>query len=156
PYQRAKQSKNCGRQSFFCRLQAYAKSGKLGNTSSARPWTGVYPRLARWRHYMLDIADIRRQFPSLAIRREKPIFLDGPGGTQVPRTVIEGVVGYFTLANANRGGLFATSVYSDQLLNLAHRAVAEFLNVQDPDEVIFGANMTSLTFHLSRSIALTI
>jgi cysteine desulfurase family protein (TIGR01976 family) len=101
---------------------------------------------------MLDLAAIRQQFPAL---QGDAVFLDGPGGTQVPRRVIDAVADYFTRCNANAGGAFRTSRLSDELLREAHVRVADFLNAPSPDEVVFGANMTTLTLHLSRSLART-
>jgi cysteine desulfurase family protein (TIGR01976 family) len=102
---------------------------------------------------MFDVRSVRRQFPALQQSRGglTPVFLDGPGGTQVPQRVIDAVVRYLTTCNANHGGDFATSVESDAILRGAHEAVADLLNA-DANEVVFGQNMTSLTFQLSRSI----
>jgi cysteine desulfurase family protein (TIGR01976 family) len=106
-------------------------------------------------HTMMDFAALRKQFPGLNQRRDgiTPIFLDGPAGTQVPQCVIDEMVYYLTHCNANHGGAFATSIESDGIVDDAHAAVADFLNAPSFDEIIFGQNMTSLTFHLSRSIA---
>jgi cysteine desulfurase family protein (TIGR01976 family) len=71
----------------------------------------------------------------------------------VPRRVIDAVVDYLETCNANHGGCFSTSIDSDAILCDAHAAVADLLNARSPAEVVFGQNMTSLTFHLSRSIA---
>jgi cysteine desulfurase family protein (TIGR01976 family) len=103
----------------------------------------------------MNTAKIRTQFPGLNQRRAgiTPIFLDGPAGTQVPQCVIDAMVHYLTHCNANHGGAFATSVESDSILAEAHGAMADFLNAPSAKEIIFGQNMTSLTFHLSRSIA---
>jgi cysteine desulfurase family protein (TIGR01976 family) len=99
--------------------------------------------------------NLRQQFPGLNLRRDgvTPIFLDGPAGTQVPQRVIDAMVRYLTHCNANHGGVFATSIESDRILDDAHAAMADLLNAAAPSEIIFGNNMTSLTFHLSRSIA---
>ncbi|MBM3995763.1 MAG: cysteine desulfurase-like protein [Planctomycetes bacterium] len=99
--------------------------------------------------------NLRSQFPALHLLRDgvTPVFLDGPAGTQVPQRVIDAIVHYLTHCNANHGGAFATSVESDRIIDDAHAAVADFLNAPSPDEIIFGNNMTSLTFHLSRSVA---
>jgi cysteine desulfurase family protein (TIGR01976 family) len=105
---------------------------------------------------MLDVASLRQQFPALQPKVGDPIFLDGPGGTQVPQRVIDAMVRYLSTSNANHGGVFSTSRASDEIIDEAHRAVADFLNAESPDEVIFGQNMTSLTFHLSRSIGRTL
>jgi cysteine desulfurase family protein (TIGR01976 family) len=103
---------------------------------------------------MFDVQSLRRQFPALQQSRHglTPVFLDGPGGTQVPQCVIEAIVQYLTTCNANHGGAFSTSVESDAILCNAHEAVADLLNA-DPDGIVFGQNMTSLTFHLSRAVA---
>jgi cysteine desulfurase family protein (TIGR01976 family) len=79
--------------------------------------------------------------------------MDGPGGTQVPAGVIEAMVQYLTDSNANHGGVFSTARASDEIIDDAHRAVADLLNANSPDEVAFGQNMTSLTLHLSRTFA---
>jgi len=79
-------------------------------------------------------------------------FFDGPGGTQVPDTVIDAVVRYYRESNANHGGAFATSERSDAIVEDAHAAIADLLGV-DADEITLGPNMTTITFHLSRSIA---
>ena len=104
-----------------------------------------------------DVAAIRAQFP--ALRREQDgtpvVFLDGPGGTQVPERVIDAITGYYRTMNANSGGSFITSRATDAMAGAVHAAVATFLGTADPDEVKFGYNMTSLTFHVSRAIAAT-
>lgn len=104
---------------------------------------------------MFPFPDVRDQFPGLHQRRDDilPIFFDGPAGTQVPQRVIDAMVHYLTHCNANHGGLFATSVESDRILDDAHQAMADLLNAPSPSEIVFGNNMTSLTFHLSRSMA---
>jgi len=106
---------------------------------------------------MLDVAAARRQFPALnrPDGRRLPVFFDGPGGTQVPQRVIDAVAQSLAYANANRGGVFWTSRAADAMLDEAHRAAADLLNAASPDEVVFGQNMTSLWFHLSRSVART-
>jgi cysteine desulfurase family protein (TIGR01976 family) len=101
----------------------------------------------------LDLAWVRGQFPALAetVNDQPAIFFDGPGGTQVAQRVIDAISSYLTHANANTHGAFATSERTDETIEAAHAAMADFLGC-DPDEVVFGANMTSLTFMLSRSI----
>jgi cysteine desulfurase family protein (TIGR01976 family) len=103
---------------------------------------------------MLDIPAIRAQFPALAQTQDgRPVvFLDAPGGTQCPRRVIDAVAGYLACDNANHGGAFATSVRSDAMLADAHAAVADMIGAASPSEIVFGPNMTSLTFSLSRAI----
>lgn len=104
-----------------------------------------------------EVSSLRGQFPALArTHRDQPIaFFDGPAGTQVPRCVIDAISDYLTRCNANHGGLFATSVESDAMLDEVHTAAADFLGVADPETVFFGANMTSLTLALSRALART-
>ncbi len=107
---------------------------------------------------MFNVQRLRAQFPALQRHfGDRPaVFLDGPGGTQTPQRVIDAMVHYLSSCNANHGGDFATSRESDAILDAAHRAMADFLNAPSPDEIVFGQNMTSLTFHLSRSIARTL
>jgi cysteine desulfurase family protein (TIGR01976 family) len=102
-----------------------------------------------------DVAWCRRQFPALerTIAGRPVVFLDGPGGSQVPRRVIDAVADYLAHTNANHGGTFPTSRESDALLDAAHRAVADLVGTADPETIVFGANMTSLTFALSRALA---
>lgn len=95
---------------------------------------------------------IRSQFPAL---QRPDIFLDNPGGTQVAQPVIERINAYLIEHNANHGGAFHTSRESDAVLDEAHRALADFYNAASPDEIVFGNNMSSLTFAVSRSIART-
>lgn len=102
-----------------------------------------------------DVDAVRRRFPALAREhRGRPVvFLDGPAGSQVPRPVIDAVTGYLGDTNANCGGLFATAVASDDILAEARVAAADLLGTGDSEAVAFGANMTSLTFALSRAMA---
>ena len=106
---------------------------------------------------MLDVFSLRRQVPALqrGVNGQTPIFLDGPGGTQVPQRVLDAMVCYLSACNANHGGVFTTSRESDRVLREAHVAAADLLNAPSPDEVVFGANMTTLTLHLSRSLGRT-
>jgi cysteine desulfurase family protein (TIGR01976 family) len=105
-----------------------------------------------------DVDALRAQFPALARQHDgRPaVFLDGPGGTQVPQRVIDAVAGYYRDMNANSGGAFATSERSDAMADEAHAAVADFVGAASPDEVKFGANMTTLTLHVGRSIGATL
>jgi cysteine desulfurase family protein (TIGR01976 family) len=107
---------------------------------------------------MFDAAPLREKFPALqrTVNGRTPVYLDGPGGTQVPRRVIDAMVCYLENCNANRGGPFTTSRESDRILDEAHAAVADLLGAASPDEVVFGQNMTTLTLHLSRSIGRTL
>ncbi len=100
----------------------------------------------------LDLSVIRAQFPALL---RECIYLDNPAGTQVARTVLDRMKDYLTWHNANHEGVFATSRESDALVEEARSAAADFLNAHDPQEIVFGPNMTSLTFNLSRSLVRT-
>jgi cysteine desulfurase family protein (TIGR01976 family) len=104
-----------------------------------------------------DVEALRRRFPALSIEVDgRPVALfDGPGGTQVPDTVIEAVATYYRTSNANHGGPFVTSERSDKVVHEAHQAMADLVGAADATEIKFGANMTSLTFHVSRSIGAT-
>ncbi len=97
----------------------------------------------------LDVAAVRGRFASLG---SGLAFFDGPGGTQVPESVIEAIGGYLRTANANLGGEFETSRESDALVEGAHSVAAGFLGCT-ADETVFGANMTTLNFALSRAAA---
>ena len=101
----------------------------------------------------LDVEWVRRQFPSLnqEVNGRPAAFFDAPGGTQVPQQVIDAISEYLAKWNANSGGAFLTSQRSDIIVEQAHEAMADFLNCA-ADEVIFGANMTTLTLALSRAI----
>jgi cysteine desulfurase family protein (TIGR01976 family) len=103
-----------------------------------------------------DVHSIRRRFPALGLSQDgQPmVFFDGPGGTQVPESVIDAVSRYYRESNANHEGAFLTSRRSDAIVDEAHAAVADLLGV-DADEMTFGPNMTTLTFHISRSIGAT-
>lgn len=103
---------------------------------------------------MLDVTAIRRQFPALqeSYNGHPAIFFDNPGGTQVVRPVIDAMVDYLTRRNANTHGLFETSRRTDDVIDAARQAAADLLGAT-PQEIVFGNNMTSLTFHLSRSLA---
>jgi cysteine desulfurase family protein (TIGR01976 family) len=104
-----------------------------------------------------DVEALRRRFPALSIEYGgRPVALfDGPGGTQVPDTVIEAIADYYRTSNANHDGPFLTSRRSDERVHEAHQAMADLLGAASADEIKFGANMTSLTFHVSRSIGAT-
>ncbi|MGB2592480.1 MAG: cysteine desulfurase-like protein [Candidatus Acidiferrum sp.] len=101
----------------------------------------------------LDIAWVRSQFPSLQLQvnGHPAAFLDGPAGTQVPRPVIDAVQNYFLKSNANTCGAFPTSRGNDAIIASSRAAMADFFNC-DKDEVVFGQNMTTITFALSRAI----
>ena len=102
-------------------------------------------------------AKLRAQFPSLSLRvnGHPAVFLDGPGGTQTPKGVMEAMAGYFSRDNANTGGLFATSQRTDQTVAAARREMAGFLHAARPEEIVFGQNTTSLFFALSHALRRT-
>lgn len=104
-----------------------------------------------------EIQSIRSQFPALQRPHggRQAVFFDGPAGTQVPQCVIEAISSYLVHCNANSHGHFATSLESDAGLESAHQAVADLLGAKDPDCVIFGPNMTTLTLGLARSLSRT-
>ena len=99
------------------------------------------------------IDEIRSQFPALdRVHKGLPVaYFDGPGGTQVPRSVVEAMNDYLFNHNANTHWGYPTSDETDALIEDSRQAFADFFN-SSPDEVVFGQNMTSLTFHLSRAL----
>lgn len=102
----------------------------------------------------LDLQSIRRQFPALSLKvdGEPAVYLDNPAGTQVPQRVIDRTAEYWRTMNANQGGTSLTSQRSDALIAQVRQAAATFLNAASADEIVFGPNMTTLTFALSRAI----
>lgn len=102
----------------------------------------------------LDLSQIRAKFPALALTdHDRPrIYLDNPGGTQVAQPVLDRMNHYLVHTNANKDGAFATAVQSDEVLHEARAAVTDLLHAASPDEIVFGPNMTTLTFALSRSL----
>ena len=101
---------------------------------------------------VLDVAAVRARFTAL---QRPTAFFDGPGGTQCPDSVIDAIAGYLRESNANLGGPFGTSRRSDALLTQAHVAAAAFLRCE-PGEAIFGQNMTTLNFMLTRTLGRTL
>jgi cysteine desulfurase family protein (TIGR01976 family) len=101
----------------------------------------------------LDLTWVRSQFPSLSqtVNGQPAVFFDGPGGTQVPQRVIDAISDYLKNSNANTCGAYATSRRTDAVIAEARSAMADFLGC-DHDEIVFGPNMTTLTFAISRSI----
>jgi cysteine desulfurase family protein (TIGR01976 family) len=101
----------------------------------------------------LDIDWVRAQFPALAqtVNGHPAAFLDGPGGTQVPQRVVDAISNYLRRDNANTCGAYATSRRTDAMLADARAAMADFLNC-GADEIVFGQNMTMLTYAMSRAI----
>ncbi|MDQ3688192.1 MAG: aminotransferase class V-fold PLP-dependent enzyme, partial [Acidobacteriota bacterium] len=97
--------------------------------------------------------EIRKHFPALERRHNSyPVaYFDGPGGTQVPRAVVETMSDYLYHHNANTHWEFPTSTETDAIINESRQSLADFLNAA-PNEIAFGANMTTLTFHLARAL----
>src|SRR5438876_393896 len=102
------------------------------------------------------IAEVRRHFPALQrIYRGFPVaYFDAPGGTQVPREVVEAMTRYLFHHNANTHWAYPTSAETDAIIVAARQACGDFLNAS-PNEIVFGANMTTLTFHLARALGRT-
>lgn len=98
----------------------------------------------------LNLDLIRQQFPSL---NRPAVFFDNPGGTQIAKPSLDRINQYLLENNANHEGMFETSRKSDATLHEAHAAMADFLNASRPEEIIFGNNMTTLSLHISRSLA---
>jgi selenocysteine lyase/cysteine desulfurase len=117
---------------------------------SAAPATP--PRAGNLAPALLDLDAIRSQFPALA---SEAAFFDGPGGSQVPRQVIDAMTGYLRDSNANLGGAFATSRASDEVMERGRAAVADFMGAE-PEGIAFGANMTTLNFQLAHAVARTL
>ena len=101
-----------------------------------------------------DIEGIRAQYPSLSItdNGSARLYFDNPAGTQVPEVVVQRMADCMLQASANIGGYFTTSKLAADIVADAREAMAAFLNAPSVDEIIFGQNMTSLTFHVARSI----
>src|SRR3981081_660889 len=101
----------------------------------------------------LDVQWVRSQFPSLnqTVNGHPAAFLDGPGGTQVPQRVIDAISDYLRRDNANTSGAYATSRRSDTMIAGARASMADFLHCE-ADEIVFGPNMATLTFAISRAI----
>lgn len=100
------------------------------------------------------IESVRAQFPALAITDEGTarIYFDNPAGTQVPQQVIDRAVRAMTEQNANLGGSFITSIKAQELVDQARVAAAQFYNAPSPSEIMFGANMTTMTLAMSRNL----
>ena len=103
----------------------------------------------------LDLLAIRQQFPALnqQWQGQQPVFLDGPGGSQVSQSVLDAMMHYLGHYNANLGGAYFSSQKTVELMHNARLAAADFYHAAHANEIVFGANATSLTFHMSRAIA---
>jgi cysteine desulfurase family protein (TIGR01976 family) len=104
---------------------------------------------------MFDLDQVRSRFPALSrLQGSHPVaYFDGPAGSQVPRSVVEAVSEYLLNSNANRGASFATSRQTDAMFEQAGRAAADFVGASDSNEIVFGPNMTSLTYTFSRALS---
>ena len=105
------------------------------------------------RNTTASVEEIRSHFPALNRLHNgfKVAYFDGPGGTQVPRVVVEAMNDYLFNHNANTHWNYPTSNETDEILEESRRALADFLNASE-NEIVFGQNMTSLTFHLARAL----
>ncbi|MGZ8755968.1 MAG: aminotransferase class V-fold PLP-dependent enzyme, partial [Acidimicrobiia bacterium] len=105
---------------------------------------------------MFNPLDVRPLFPALERRHhgEPVVYMDGPGGTQTPKTVSAAIAGVLDRGISNLGGSFASSRAAEEITGAARRAVADLINAQ-PAEIAFGQNMTSLTFAFSRALSRT-
>src|SRR6266700_721010 len=99
------------------------------------------------------VETIRSHFPALARQHGgKPVgYFDGPGGTQVPQSVVDAMADYLLHHNANTHWSYPTSAETDAAISRAREAFADFFNTS-PREVAFGNNMTTITFHISRAL----
>src|SRR6266481_4192199 len=102
---------------------------------------------------MMSTDEIRRCFPALERTHNgyAVAYFDGPGGTQVPRAVVEAMIDYLYNHNANTHWEYPSSNETDEIIAQSRKTVGKFLNAS-PDEIVFGQNMTSLTFHLARAL----
>ncbi|MER9230057.1 cysteine desulfurase-like protein [Mesorhizobium sp. M0437] len=100
---------------------------------------------------------VRAKFPALSLtdKGRRRIYLDNPAGTQVPQSVADAVSRCLLTTNANLGGFFDTTVAAQNIVDEAHLAMADFLGAASPQEIIIGANMTTLTYHMSRTLGRT-
>ena len=101
-----------------------------------------------------DVRSVREQFPALS-RKYKGrgvVYFDGPGGSQVAKQAIDAMSGYMERGGANLHGVFPTSMETEEILSETRLAAADFLGAEQ-DEIAFGANMTTLTFAISRALA---
>lgn len=106
----------------------------------------------------LEVPKLRTRFPSLyqvQVGGRPAVFFDGPAGSQVPRQVVEAVEAYLGQTNANQHGHFVTSIETEWMVTDTRLGVCDLLGTDDPDEIVFGPNMTTLTLALSRALART-
>lgn len=103
------------------------------------------------------VEDLRARFPALALKdgANRRVYLDNSAGTQVPQAVADAVARCLIETNANLGGHFATTVAAGRVVDEAHVAMADFLGAAGPEEIVIGPNMTTLTYHMSRTLGRT-
>ena len=105
---------------------------------------------------MINSEKIREDFPSLGrvdTNNNQIIYLDGPGGTQVPIQVIEGISQYYIRSNANTHGEFVTSKETDFMMDGVRERVSEMLGSEGPKTISIGQNMTTLNYSLARALS---
>ena len=104
---------------------------------------------------MKSMKSCRQDFPSLNRVHQgvNLVYLDGPGGSQVPNTVIEAISNYYKSSNSNTHGAFITTKETDQVIENARSRMAAFLGASGPETISFGQNMTTLNYSLSKAIA---
>ncbi len=104
------------------------------------------------------IEAVRAKFPALSrqVNGQPVVYLDGPGGSQMPQVVIEALANYWRQGSANTHGAFITSQLTDRLIGEARAAAADFLHAAPGATISFGANMTSLSFALADAMASTL
>lgn len=121
------------------------------------PGFGLRGLMVSYLGRMFDPESFRSRFPALGrTHRGVPVaYFDGPGGTQVPESVIAAMAGVLEAGVSNLGGPFASSELAEETMTGARRAVADLFGTSDPESIVFGQNMTSLTFSISRALART-
>ena len=132
---------------FGQKAQLQTKADRTSMSIAMNDTSLLSPATAR------STAEIRKCFPALErTHNGYPVaYFDGPGGTQVPRSVVEAVTDYLYHHNANTHWAYPTSQETDAIIDSARSVLADFLNAS-PTEIVFGANMTTLTFHLARAL----
>ncbi len=112
------------------------------------------PAISEGYFMAFPVDSVRKDFPALGLSDEgrRRIYLDNPAGTQVPRAVADAVSDCLLATNANLGGFFTTTLAAQKIVDDAHQAMADFLGAASPGEIIIGSNMTTLTYHMSRTL----
>lgn len=133
------------------------QAAKLSKKFHRQPGGDGYNLGMNTQPFPYDPESVRQQFPALQrqVNGQTAVYLDGPGGTQLPQSVIAATSHYLAQGGSNSGGPFAASQYTDEITHAARLAMMDFYNARRPEEIVFGQNMTSLTFSISRAIART-